>query len=300
MRGNVKMIVRKKDGFNGQRAIVLPKPIIKKCEQHPLIKKLHITDIGFYPKAKFHYREREKGSSQNILIYCLDGSGWALINGKHIDVRQGDYIIIPMNQQHKYGADEIAPWSILWVHFKGEDASEIVDLLKGSDDKFASSLSFTKKRIDLFDNIYETLVNGYSIENLVYTNMQFVGYLSSFCFPKLFYTPQKAKTDPIEITVEYMQNRILEQITLNELAENIHVSPSHFSAVFKRRTGYSPLEYFTHLKIQKACQYLEFTDMHVKEIGYMLGFNDPFYFSRLFSKYMGKSPQIYRKMKKFK
>lgn len=299
MQKNSKYKTRKKDGFNGQKAIVLPRPVMRLCEEHPLITKLHITDIGFYPKAMFHYREREKGSNQNILIYCVDGFGWADISGKQINIKQGEFIIIPRNQQHKYGADEFSPWSILWVHFKGDDASIIVDLLK-NEERFKSSVSFAKRRMDTFDNIYETLANGYSTDNLVYTNMQFRSYLSSFCFPQLYNIQQKDEPGPIEITIEYMQKKIADQITLSELAQNIHVSTSHFSALFKKKTGYSPLEYFTHLKIQKACQYLEFTDMHVKELGYLLGFNDPFYFSRLFSKYMAMSPVEYRKVKKFK
>lgn len=300
MTREIKEVIRKKDGFNGQRAIVLPKPIIKVCEQHPLIKNLYITDIGFYPKARFHYREREKGINQNILIYCVDGFGWAEIDNKRFEIKLGEFLIIPQNLQHRYGADEQSPWSILWVHFKGDCASNFVDLLANYDERFSSSVSYTKKRIELFDNIYETLANGYSVDNIFFTNTQFWSYLSSFCYPHLYNLPQKDLAGPVEITIEYMQNRIQEKITLTELASNIHFSPSHFSALFKKKTGYSPLDYFMHLKIQKACQYLEFTDMHVKELGYLLGFNDPFYFSRLFSKYMGMSPLEYRKIKQFK
>lgn len=123
--------IRKKDGFNGQKAIVLPRPIIKTCEQNPLTRNLHITDIGFYPRAQFHYRGRENGSRQNILIYCINGFGWAEINDKKIKIKQGEFIIIPQNIKHKYGADEEHPWSIYWVHFKGEDTNHLTDALKG-------------------------------------------------------------------------------------------------------------------------------------------------------------------------
>ncbi|MCH5718282.1 helix-turn-helix domain-containing protein [Niabella hibiscisoli] len=96
-----------------------------------------------------------------------------------------------------------------------------------------------------------------------------------------------------------MQEHIMETVALKDLASLIHMSSSHFSAMFKNKTGHSPLEYFNHLKIQRACQYLEFTDMPVKELCYTLGLEDPFYFSRLFSKYMGESPLHYRKRKRF-
>ncbi|HVS95503.1 MAG TPA: helix-turn-helix transcriptional regulator, partial [Puia sp.] len=55
-----------------------------------------------------------------------------------------------------------------------------------------------------------------------------------------------------------------------------------------------PIEYFNHLKIQKACQYLLHTELRIKEIACKLGFEDPFYFSRMFHKLMGMSPNQYR------
>jgi YesN/AraC family two-component response regulator len=54
------------------------------------------------------------------------------------------------------------------------------------------------------------------------------------------------------------------------------------------------MEYFNQLKIQKACQYLLYTELRIQEIADKLGIADPFYFSRMFSKLMGMSPQQYR------
>ncbi len=59
-------LLRKSEGFNGQRAIVLPDKVIKSFSSSALISNIFITDIGFYPKAKFHYREREKGIADFI------------------------------------------------------------------------------------------------------------------------------------------------------------------------------------------------------------------------------------------
>src|SRR5690606_40995788 len=59
--------------------------------------------------------------------------------------------------------------------------------------------------------------------------------------------------------------------------------------------GYSPIEYFNHLKIQHACQLLQFSDRRIFEIALAIGIEDPYYFSRLFSTQMGISPKQYRK-----
>ena len=289
---------RKKDGFNGQKAIVLPTKIIKSCENSPLINHLFITDIGFYPKAQFHYRERLTGISQHILIYCADGKGWFQLNNKEAEIKQGQYFIIPANMAHKYGSDESNSWSIYWLHFKGCSADHFTHLLSKQKTQFSGNVNFSDERIRLFNNMYATLENGYSADNLGYINMCLWHFLSSFCYPDIFYVPiNKKEKDAIDISIDFMQQNLHQPLTLQELAEEVHISASHYSALFRKKTGYSPLEYFNHIKIQKACQYLQFTKLRVKEIAYKMGINDPFYFSRFFSNMMGQSPLEYRNRK---
>ena len=72
---------RLKDGFRGERAIILPKMIVEQMENDPLSAALHVTDMGYYPRAAHHYRKRPEGISQYVLIYCTDGAGWCKVNG---------------------------------------------------------------------------------------------------------------------------------------------------------------------------------------------------------------------------
>lgn len=61
-------MIKKKDGFSGERAIVLPQFIVHEMEENPISACLHITDIGYYPKAKFHFIERKESISQYVFI----------------------------------------------------------------------------------------------------------------------------------------------------------------------------------------------------------------------------------------
>jgi AraC-like DNA-binding protein len=80
------------------------------------------------------------------------------------------------------------------------------------------------------------------------------------------------------------------------LARLAHLSPSHFFAVFKKSTGFAPKDFFIRLKIQRACEILEATDLCVKEVAAKLGYDDAFYFSRLFKSVNGVAPSDYRRL----
>ena len=120
-------------------------------------------------------------------------------------------------------------------------------------------------------------------------------FLSSFIFSENYNLADKKQSiDTVNVSIVFMQKHIDEMLTLTAMAEWVNLSGSHFSFVFRKKTGFSPIEYFNHLKVQKACQYLLFTDLRVKEIADKLGIEDPYYFSRMFTKLMGMSPATYR------
>jgi len=292
--------LRKREGFEGQRLIVLPKKVIADFLIKDLItKQIYITDIGYYPKAQFHYAERPAGISQQIIIYCTEGQGWLEINKKRIEVSASEFITIPANTPHKYGADSNKPWTIYWVHFKGDLAAYIMELILSNSENYKPNLAYNDQRIKLFEDIYSNLEKGYNNDALRYVNMIFSHFLSSLIYEEKFNdTDQKIGDNIVASTIDLMQKKIHSIIKLNEFASFANLSVSHFSAIFKSKTGYSPIEYFNHLKMQKACQYLSFTDMPIKELAINLGIDDPYYFSRMFTKLMGVSPSQYRKKNK--
>jgi AraC family transcriptional regulator, arabinose operon regulatory protein len=289
--------LRKREGFEGQRLIVLPKKVIADFLVKDLItKQIYITDIGYYPKAQFHYVERPAGTSQYIIIYCIEGYGWVEIDKKKIDVSPSEFIIIPASVQHRYGANAGKPWTIYWIHFKGDLASYIVELILNKSETYKPNLSYDDQRIKLFEDIYGNLEKGYSNDALRYVNMIFFHFLSSLIYQEKFNdADQKNESNIIASTIDFMKKNTHSIIKLNEFASFANLSVSHFSAIFKDKTGYSPIEYFNHLKIQKACQQLSFTDMPIKALAISLGIDDPYYFSRMFTRLMGISPTDYRK-----
>lgn len=289
---------KKREGFEGQRQISVPPRIIRNfLMNNTITKQLFITHIGYYPKAKFHHVERPAGSNQHILIYCAEGSGWAKTGNLLTDINTSQFIIVPAKQPHSYGASDDNPWSIYWCHFQGEVSTAIMELILKHFDNINVNVSFIENRLQLFENIYDTLSLGYSNENLQYISMAFYHFLSSLIFESKFKGLSKKEKDAIDEVILFMANNVDRLMTLEDFASFANLSVSRFSSIFKQRTGYSPIDYYNHLKIQKACQYLAFTNFSIKEIGYKLGISDPYYFSRMFTKTMSLSPKKYRQSK---
>jgi len=77
---------------------------------------------------------------------------------------------------------------------------------------------------------------------------------------------------------------------LKDLSELVQLSSSYLSKVFKATTGYSIIEFFNKIKVDKAKEIIIEDDKKIKEVAQMLGFTDEFYFSRIFKKIEGVSP----------
>ncbi|MDR8389542.1 AraC family transcriptional regulator [Aliifodinibius sp. S!AR15-10] len=292
---------RKREGFLGQKMVVLPQNVRNAIQDNPIINKMYVTDIGYYPYADHHYRKREEGSEEYILIYCLEGHGWIELGTEHYELVPNSYFIIPRNTAHKYGAREDDPWSIYWIHFAGSSATQFYKKYKQSDSSNGNApqvvqIPFEERRIKYFNGIISLLESGYSREIVEYVNISLWQLLASFVYNEFFseIRHQSNETNIVDTAINYMKENLDRSISVDELAEHLNYSSSYLYSLFKEETGYSPIHYFNHLKIQKACQYLSFTNMSIKEISYELGFNDPFYFSRLFKKLMELSPTEYR------
>ena len=288
-------MIRQKDGFQGERQIVLPPVIVEMERKDPLVSSLYVTDIGYYPKAEHHHRIREKGVGQYVLIYCVDGSGFYVVDGKRHEVKKNQYFILPIGKPHEYGSTEGHFWTVYWLHFCGKAAHVFAEGAATPQTINVTMQSRISERINIFDEILTTLHFGDSIEDLRYASSLLSHFLASMRYLGQFRRAKaSAEKDIVEQAIHYMRENIENRITMAEVLRYVGYSQSHFSTVFKKKTGMSPLSYFNRLKVEHTCKLLKTTDLKVNMICYKVGIEDPLYFSRLFSKVMGMSPTDYR------
>lgn len=290
-----------RDGFQGERAFVLPPASIAELQSNPISTLLHITDIGYYPNAAHHYRERSNGATEHVFIYCTRGKGWCTVNRETFEVAPDSYFIIPGGTPHSYGASEEEPWSIYWIHFSGTLSAQFLPERVSPIEVKPGNLSRIADRLGMFEEIMATLARGYEMDNLMYACSVFHHFLGSLRYLRAYRnipTSAHADSNLLETAIKFMTENLEKKLMLADIAKYTGYSSSQISLIFRQHTGLSPMDYFNRLRIRHACHLLDFTNMKINQICYKIGISDPYYFSRLFHKVMGMSPKEYRKQEK--
>ncbi len=293
--------MKRRDGFQGEKHIYVPESAWKAAiKNNTVMGQLYLTSIGYFPNATYHYRERPNGCSENILIYCLRGKGWFLLNDKRLEVVANQFILVPSTKlKMSYGADDIEPWTIYWIHFTGKNIQEFNKGFNIGVYDGARDIDYNEKGIQLWESIYESLQMGYGNENLNNVNLCLYYLLATFLYAdKHVSMKQDEDKDIVKNTITFMQEQLHQKCSLEAFAQINKLSMSHFSNLFKRSTGMPPMDYFIHLKMIKACSLLYSSDIKIHEIALSLGYDNPFHFSRLFKKNLKVSPKQYRLLRK--
>ncbi|MDQ0877824.1 AraC-like DNA-binding protein/mannose-6-phosphate isomerase-like protein (cupin superfamily) [Paenibacillus sp. V4I3] len=291
---------RKPEGFEEQKLFVLPDYMQTELSSSELTRDLFISDIGFFPNARHHYRERREGSSSYIFIFCSDGEGWIeLGQQKAFALTQNHLAVIPAKTPHRYGASSHAPWSIYWFHLQGDHVAAFIRLYGMDTGPVHLPIGALSEFKYVFDKCYVLLSDKtYSLPIHTHVSQSIRHLISGIGISAGGTAKDKKREQYLELAIRYMNDRLEDSIKLPELAKHTGLSKQHLILLFKEETGFPPIEYFLRMKIQKAAQMLSLTGQSIKEVAANIGITDPYYFSRLFKKMTGSSPTAYRSVPK--
>ncbi len=276
-----------------RRYCVIPQSIQNRMNQHPLCHPLFLTEIGFEADTVFRPFKKHTAGNHYLLIYVAKGLGWYTAKGKTYPVRENDFFVLGPDMPMRLWSSHENPWSIYWAFFSGSRAEDIMQHLMGKGSLAPRKAKPLVGRIAQFNDILHHLELMENIENLVYANSRFYSFLCSFRLTVLS-SRKHARKDGVIQSIEYMRENIHGNVTLKELAKSAGLSVSHYCALFKKKTMQSPLNLYTSMKIQRACQLLQDKDQTIKSIAYSLGFFDQYHFSKVFKQIMGASPKYFK------
>jgi AraC family transcriptional regulator of arabinose operon len=282
----------RRDGFPGQRIVVVPEPVLRRALREPLTCELLPSDIGHFPRAIGHGRERPNGADQAILIACLRGRGWCQLGPRRVAVEPGHVLGIRAGTAHAYGADLDDPWTISWLHLAGRQVAAWFDRLGFTDASPVQPLNSRERFAARFDAVLTQLEHGTAGPALLGAagaTWDLLGALAA---------PADHAGDPIAAVIAVLRERLDSQFTVRELAAVADLSPAHFAARFRRATGHPPLDYHIRLKLRAAAELLDTTALPIAAVARRVGYDDAFYFSRRFRAAHGISPAAWRAQRK--
>lgn len=271
------------------------------CEQmahHPLTQHLYVEGLGYYPEASGHNMVRQS-HDDCLVMYCVQGKGWLTTKNTPDNrqrVNEGDLVVLPKGVAHQYQADKDSPWSMYWAHFSGQSSQDYLAPITAIADNYVLSLGIQTKLISDFKNLLSIQKTGYQFSQFIYASnllAQILAYI-----PVNLPSTRSGPYINLSSIKSFMEENLSESLDLETLAATANLSKYHFSKRYKEQTGYSPIQHFIHMKIERACYLLDTSDKPITHISDMLGYEDSQYFSRLFKKVIGLSPRDYRKLER--
>ncbi len=249
---------------------------------------ISVDCIGIsHPNPKY-YIERKK-SDYFVFEYVLSGVGHIVCNEKTFVVKKDDLYILEEGVGHRYWADKNDPYEKIWINIHSSIIKNILDayglsgkvVFKNSNCKslFMELLQLANTTIFNDEICYEAAVIVFKIILRLAQNERKTQYASTI-----------AKSTKI-----LLDENVYGNITVETIAKNLLVSKAQVIGEFKKYYGMTPYAYYLDKKIQIAKHILETTSSRVGEIAELLGFGEQNYFSNLFKRKVGMSPDAYRK-----
>ena len=261
-------------------------------------KPLIVTSCGTYhlytrPKLPTW---RPRGRLDFQLLYIASGKAHFHFDGKEQIVAAGHMVLYRPKEPQKYeyyGEDQT---EVYWVHFTGGNVTNILRSYGLTDDK---RVFYCGSGLD-YQNLFRTMINELQMCKENYAEMLEM-YLRQIFIMLQRYFINAAKTDNARVVEEidkatiYFNEHYSEDISIDEYAQNNHVSVSWFIRNFKHCTGSTPMQYILSKRIYNAEILLQDSTYNITEISEIVGYENPLYFSRIFKKVKGLSPSEYRK-----
>jgi len=252
---------------------------------------LIVNVAGCINAPQNHQNSNKIGRKDYYLIYVIQGT----LKGSNPDgeatINAGEVVVMPPKKSYSFVCYADGAVYFLCVHFTGSQALEMLNKYGISTfpkvNKLSSSNQIQKRFKSLFDAF--SLEDEYRIYELA--------NLLERIFIEIARAIKNKESDGITLSksLRYINEYYTSEIRITDLAKMENMCMTAYNMTFKKQFGISPVKYIIGLRIQLASELLKTSNISIKEISLMSGYDNFNYFSRIFKGYTGKAPSEYRK-----
>lgn len=224
----------------------------------------------------------------------LDGEGTMRINGAEIHPAKGQLYLLPAKTVQSFFTNPEHPYEKYYCHFgiSCQD-TELFELISTP---FCVDARDPDTAARLFREMIRALL-GETITSSIEASRRMMDLLVYFleCCPAGSVSMIGDDFDtPLSRAIAFAEKNLSQTVTVQKMAEIAGYHPSHFTKLFQKRLGISPVQFLINKKLEKAMEQLTATACPISAIAESLGFANQFYFCSFFKKHTGMSPSEYR------
>ena len=255
--------------------------------ERPLI----VNCAGNYACDCFFTTDKKAGRLDYQLIYINSGKLTLFYDEHKIVANAGSVVLLPPKSPYKYTNVGSEKMSYFWVHFTGAEAK----------------LRLEEYNIKPFPTVYET-ITGNHIKQCFYAIFDAFSRRAihlerelSALLERLLITVARSiedgeKQGALSRSIKYIGVNYSDDIRIATLAKIEHLSVSRYNFLFKQQYGIPPTKYILSLRMSLAKELISSTDLSIKQIGSICGYDDAPFFTKTFKRFFGLSPVEYRNL----
>lgn len=256
---------------------------------------LYVQEIGTL-KSLIPHTSSRKNLNSLLFFVVLEGEGYITYEDSSVTLRSGDCIWIDCSRPYSHKSSTELPWSLMWVHFWGNEASAFYNTYISSGCPFVfrpgNLYPFTNTLTRLYreqsrkDTLNELVSHNYLTDIITSIYLE-----NDNNFSNALHVPDKF----IKIR-NYIDENFASKLDLHTIAREFYISKFHLSREFKRFFGTTIGDYILNRRISMAKSLLRFSDDSIETIAEKCGFSDGGYFIKVFKSEEKITPAKYRKM----
>lgn len=229
-----------------------------------------------YESCKPLHHARPGKRNYWLIHYIISGKGSFWVNKRKYDLSEGWIFVISPEDEVHYEADGDDPWYYTWIAFDADNSLPV----------------------PLDDTIY--LPEASSVFSEMKLSKKMINGKEAFLCAKiwelfsLIMECSNDSMDHIEKALRILHAEYTTNITIEQIATRLHLEKSYFSHAFKRRTGASPKQYLTKLRMEQALSLMKQHRYSVTEAALSVGYDNIYLFSKMFKRYYGASPRNFQ------
>jgi len=253
---------------------------------------------GHFRKGLSYQGYRSSGTRDWLLIHTVQGSGVFAAGAGSFNAKKGDMILLKPGVVHDYStAPESGLWELLWVHFSPRkealawlDWPEVIPGIRrlffpqGKNRQSVERGLLEMHRLNRGADEFREALGMNHLERVLLEAQRVNPKRQAF-----------RMDERVKMAMEYLCDRSAEPFQAELLARHCGISSSRLSHLFAKQVSQSPRNYHENQRILRAREMLCRSRQPISEVAHELGFENPFYFTLRFKKWVGVGPREYRK-----